>query len=54
MRWRNRYLEGRLAYIDGDASPDGGDEAKAADDEQKVGAAEALLERLEKSGGGET
>ena len=51
LRWRNRYLEGRLAYIDGGSPAEGGDGAMAADDEQKTSAAEALLERLEKSGG---
>ena len=48
LRWRNRYLEGRLAYIDGDASVQDGADVTEVDD-AKQSAAEALLERLERS-----
>ena len=50
LRWRNRYLEGRLAYIDGDASSEDGSAASSpAEQADKTSAAEALLERLERS-----
>ena len=49
LRWRNRYLEGRLAYIDGDASLEDGAGATSTDNADKTSAAEALLERLERA-----
>jgi len=53
LRWRNRYLEGRLAYIDGGASSENVGDAGEEDD-AKQSAAEALLERLERSDATET
>lgn len=52
LRWRNRYLEGRLAYIDGDAAAQDGSDAVEMED-AKQSAAEALLERLERSDSGD-
>ncbi len=48
LRWRNRYLEGRLAYIDGGATDDANTKSDQAVDTDKKSAAEALLERLER------
>ncbi|MEO9969588.1 MAG: hypothetical protein ABJG15_07115 [Hyphomonadaceae bacterium] len=51
LRWRNRYLEGRLAYIDGGATEDDAASADDADETDNTSAAEALLAQLEKADG---
>ena len=51
LRWRNRYLEGRLAYIDGGDTEDDAASAEDPAEADKTSAAEALLAQLEKTDG---
>jgi len=54
LRWRNRYLEGRLAYIDGGQPTEDSAMAAEGDAAEQTNAAEALLAHLERSDGGDT
>lgn len=46
LRWRNRYLEGRIAYLDGDGTGDAGEGAAAPAHDPSVNPADAILEQL--------
>lgn len=55
LRWRNRFLEGRIAYFEGDSasaaddSPEGADESPLDDGAELVSATDAILTELEQA-----